>query len=117
MLVSRGEKNPKKRRLSATRLSSGISLRGIARELRRDVAIVSKELERNSGRRGYGYKPANRKTTTRGQEANRQPTKITPAFIKLIEERLAYQWSPEQVAGRLKIEGFDISHETIYKHV
>ena len=42
---------------------------------------------------------------------------MTPAFIKLIEERLAYQWSPEQVAGRLKIEGFDISHETIYKHV
>ena len=42
---------------------------------------------------------------------------MTSIFIKLIEERLTCQWSPEHIAGRLKKEGQIISHETIYKHI
>jgi IS30 family transposase len=32
----------------------------------------------------------------------------------LIFSRLALDWSPEQIAGRLKLEGIHVSHETIY---
>jgi IS30 family transposase len=35
----------------------------------------------------------------------------------LVLRRLALDWSPEQIAGRLKLEGIHISHETIYKYV
>ena len=97
--------------------SIGMSVREIARTLDRAHSTVIREHKRNSGKRGYRFKQAHRKAALRRQEASRRPTKMTPAFIKLIEERLAYQWSPEQIAGRLKIEGFGISHETIYKHV
>lgn len=97
--------------------SIGMSLRGIARELGRNVTTISKELKRNSGKRGYRYKQAQQKARLRRQEASQQPSKMTPQIIKTVEDCLAQEWSPEQIAGRLKIEGFSISHETIYKHV
>ena len=38
--------------------------------------------------------------------------------VKLIEEKLCLDWSPEQISGHLRQEaGFQISHERIYQHV
>jgi IS30 family transposase len=42
---------------------------------------------------------------------------MTFQLISKIEKGLRLQWSPEQISGRLKREGFYISHETIYKYV
>jgi IS30 family transposase len=97
--------------------STGMTLRAIAQELGRAHSTIVRELKRNSGKRGYRFKQAQRIAASRRQAVSRAPTKMTPIFIKLIEERLARQWSPEQIAGRLSREGSLISHETIYKHV
>jgi IS30 family transposase len=35
----------------------------------------------------------------------------------LVLEGLGKDWSPEQISGRLKLQGISVSHETIYKHV
>lgn len=43
--------------------------------------------------------------------------KMTPELIVLINKDLRLQWSPVQIAGRLKRQGSIISHETIYKYI
>ena len=35
----------------------------------------------------------------------------------MIEERILEGWSREQIAGRFKLAGNSISHETIYRHI
>jgi len=37
--------------------------------------------------------------------------------MEMIEERILEGWSPEQIAGRFKLAGNSISHETIYRHI
>ncbi len=39
-------------------------------------------------------------------------------MIKTVESNLKFNnWSPQQIAGRLKKENIFISHETIYKYI
>ena len=40
---------------------------------------------------------------------------MTPEFVDLI--KLALDWSPEQISGRLQLEESYISHEAIYRYV
>ena len=42
---------------------------------------------------------------------------MNPGLIKLIRARLDLDWSPEQIAGRLRLEGYSISHERIYQYI
>ena len=48
----------------------------------------------------------------------RRGTNFSPKDWKLVLSLLAKQYSPEQISGRLKLEGkLSISHETIYKYI
>ena len=54
----------------------------------------------------------------------RTQTKVldSPLFIetrKYVLQKLGERWSPEQIAGRLKLDGIlpTISHTTIYKYI
>jgi IS30 family transposase len=51
----------------------------------------------------------------------RQRTLIRcPQLRKVVIDRLKHDWSPEQVAGRLKVDGIapvTVSHETIYQFI
>jgi IS30 family transposase len=91
----------------------------IARYLQVSASTISRELKRNSGKRDYRYQQAHKKACNRRSAASCRPYKVTKAIIKRIEKHLRNdQWSPEQIAGRLKYEGvIEISHETIYRHV
>lgn len=42
---------------------------------------------------------------------------MSPKLVELIEEKLELDWSPEQIAGRLKHEECCISHESIYRYI
>jgi IS30 family transposase len=75
--------------------SIGISIRGIAQRLNRAHSTIIKKIERNIGKRGYRPKQAREKATVRKKKATRR-TKMALAFIALIEERLALEWSPEE---------------------
>ncbi len=79
---------------------SGLTQRAIGLELGRDHATISREIQRNSGGRGYRYKQAHNKATERRHRASSVPRKMTPALWQLVEEKLAVGWSPEQIVGR-----------------
>ena len=81
------------------------------------ASTVSREIKRNRGKRGYRYKQADKIAQERRSQISQAPKKLTPALIGKIEEKLALDWSPEQIAGRLKLEKCIISHEAIYEYI
>lgn len=97
--------------------SIGESLRSIAKRLKLNVSTISREVKRNSGRRGYMYLQAERIATKRRKIASQQRSKMTKDLQFKINKRLYLGWSPEQISGRLKLEGISISHESIYRLV
>ena len=93
---------------------SGESKAGIARRLGRHPA--GRELSRNADEDSYDFKKADRLATGCRGAASKRPRKMTPDRWREVEEKLALQWSSEQISGRL--EGrFTVSHEWIYRHV
>ena len=98
--------------------STGIALRKIGRIVGYDVSAISREIKRNTGGRGYRYKQADAMAKERRAKASRRPKKLTPELIPIIEARIQEDWSPDQIAGRLKEEGIvNITHEAIYQHI
>ena len=71
----------------------------------------------NSGKKGYLYQQAEENSKKRRSEVSNPNIKMTPQRIFLINEDLRLQWSPVQISGRLKRQGINISHETIYKYI
>jgi len=86
----------------------------IAETLGVDRSTISRELQRNRGQRGYRPKQAHQFALQRRKKARKR---ITADIWKLVEERLRQDWSPEQIAGRFKEEGIEISHERIYQYI
>jgi len=95
----------------------GDSQRSIAKALNVHCSTISRELERNSGRRGYRHKQAHEKSQERRSSCNSPNQKMTFEVISYIEKGLRLQWSPVQISGRLKMQGKEVSHETIYKYI
>jgi IS30 family transposase len=80
-------------------------------------STISRELERNTGKRGYRPKQAHIKAERRRQDASKT-IKMTFDVVTLIETKILLDWSPEQVSGWLaKAENIRISHERIYQHI
>lgn len=98
----------------------GYSLRAIGSTLKRSPSTLSREIHRNQGARGWRPRQAHIKAKerleARGITNVKRVNDNAWAYAKqrLVEE----QWSPEQIAGRLKLEGQEsISHETIYQRI
>ena len=100
-------------------LKSGKTHSEIARLLGRDRKTIARELLRNTGLRGYRHKQAHCKATDRRSRASTIPRKMTPEVIDKIEYYLKkFQWSPEQISGRLTLENqISVSPERIYQHI
>lgn len=97
---------------------SGASIRGMALLLGVSASTVSRELRRNRGRRGYRMKQAQRLSEARRREASLRPRKLTASLWSWIEGKLRLQWSPEQIAGRMRLEGgVSVGKTWIYGHV
>jgi IS30 family transposase len=76
---------------------------------------VSRELNRNRGKRGYRPQQAHELAAERRQKA---VPRITAEVWSMVESLLRQDWSPEQISGRLKKEQkVCISHEWIYQYV
>jgi IS30 family transposase len=100
-------------------LAAGESMRAIARRLVRAPSTISREVARGGGRTRYRAATADR----RAWEAARRPQTcklaLNRALRDLVAAKLAQDWSPQQIAGWLKVEHPDepdmrVSHETIY---
>ncbi|MEV6102342.1 helix-turn-helix domain-containing protein [Nocardia sp. NPDC051981] len=101
---------------------AGLSFRAIAEQLRRSPSTVSREVARNGGRDAYRAVNAQ----TRAVEQRCRPKQLllerNSRLRQRVVELLEQQWSPEQIAGRLRLDhpddpGMRISHETIYRCV
>lgn len=95
----------------------GKSQSEIARNLGVHRSTISREVRRNKHQRWYSSLRAHNYAKSR-QRVRRYCYKLTPIVISLIEERLQFKWSPEQIFWSLKLEGQDIvSIESIYKYI
>lgn len=98
----------------------GFSKNEIARRLGRSTSTISREMSRNKGERVWrahqAHEKAKSRLAKRGQANARKVNESAWEYAK--NQLIIFQWSPEQIAGRLKVEGHDgISHETIYQRV
>jgi IS30 family transposase len=75
---------------------------------------ISREISRNSGEGRYVFKTAEKQAVRRRRSASRIPKKMKGALESLVLQCLEQDWSPEQISGRLKLEGICISHGAIY---
>ena len=99
-------------------LNQGKGFREIGRLLSRSDRTVSREIARNSLKREY--KPSLAQKTCANRQLNAKHRKLDNTMLKnFVVSKLNRGWSPEQIAGRIKLLNPDIliSHETIYKFI
>jgi len=96
----------------------GLSVRAIARDLRRAPSTISREVCRNRRADG-GYRAFTAcEHTSARRRRSRRNSHFGAEEWALVEELLELDWSPEQISGWLaRHELLAISHETIYVHV
>ncbi len=100
-----------------TMKKSGFSLTSIAKVIERSVSTLSRELSRNTGRRGYRYQQAQQMAKERHKH-KAKVVKITDEIKTYIIAKLAMDWSPEIICGKLKLESnIDLHHESIYRFI
>ena len=99
---------------------AGHSMRWIAALLGRAPSTVSREIQRNGGRRRYRASQADAASWDRAHRPKTCKLAQNPALAHIVARKLQLQWAPEQIAGWLKRsypddENDQVSHETIYK--
>ena len=99
---------------------AGKSPNQIAKHLDCHRSTISREMVRNTGGRGYRPQQAHRLAIERGHTA-RKAIKMTPETVCYLEQQIRQEHSPEQIAGRMKVDphylGPTVSHERIYQHL
>jgi IS30 family transposase len=101
-------------------LVAALSLRQIAAQLGRSPSTISREIGRNGGRMKYRAMAADSRSWQ--QACRPKPCLLASnrSLQAVVAEKLAQQWSPQQVSGWLEAEYPDdeamrVSHETIYR--
>jgi IS30 family transposase len=101
-------------------IAAGRSIRRIARGLGRWPSTVSREIRRDDGCKAYRASQADRRAWERALRP--KPCRLArhAALRWRVAQKLALQWSPEQISGWLKWQfptdqGMRISHEAIYR--
>jgi IS30 family transposase len=89
----------------------------IARTLGFSQGSISKEIRRNSGKRGYRPKQAQAKAEERKRSKKPRSSVITEDLAEQIIDRLESKHSPEQISGALALSGEKVSTTTIYRHI
>jgi IS30 family transposase len=99
---------------------AGQSLRSIAALLGRAPSTVSREINRNGGRRQYRANKAEQAAWDRAHRPQTCKLVRKRALARIVVSKLQLQWLPRQIAGWLKRtypddENYQVSHETIYR--
>jgi len=99
----------------------GEAMHSIARRLGRSPSTISRELRRNADRRG-GYRATTAHAAAWVRASRPKPAKlhVNRRLRQIVERDLARRYSPEQIAGRLRVQFPDrpemwVSTETIYQ--
>ena len=99
---------------------AGYSIRCLAESLGRAPSTVSREINRNGGRRRYRANKADQAAWDRAHRPKRCKLAKNRALAWIVAQKLKQLWSPDQIAGWLKRtypedENYQVSHETIYR--
>ena len=122
--MKRTELNLAERRTIEDLLHRKVKVTEIARRINRHRATVYREIKRNFFKddelpqlNGY-YGMVAQKSAAQRRARRRKLVRI-PELREAVVDRLQEGWSPEQIAGRLRLEGHatSVSHETIYAYV
>lgn len=99
----------------------GLGIREIARQLGRAASTISRELRRNHAASGpYGPLVAQRKAAARRLRPKQAVIAADTELKALIQNKISDFWSPEQIAGWIRLHHPDkkrwhVCHETIYQ--
>jgi len=101
-------------------IAAGYSTRSIARSLNRAPSTISREIQRNGGRKRYRAAGADKRAWKEALRPKACKLATNQALRGWVIEKLELEWSPEQIAGWLKRthpndESNYVSHETIYR--
>jgi len=102
-----------------TSLKQGRKQKEIAESIGVHPSTISREIQRNKDitTQEYHYAFADSKASSR-QQSKVKYTVITSKIKTYIKSKLKADWSPEQIAGRMKRDkGFTVCHETIYRYI
>lgn len=103
----------------STLVQQGLSIRKVAFALGRSPSTISREIKRNiySSQHSYRSEDAQR-IAKRRKSARARNSKVGYYELRWIKAKLNMQWSPEQIAARIKMElNFSVSHEWIYQWI
>ncbi len=111
---------PEEREEISRGLASGLSLRHIARTLRRAPSTITREVARNGGASGYRASQADSRAWQRARRPKRCRLAENSKLRRFVARKLQEDWSPEQISGALprafpQEPSMRVSHETIYK--
>jgi len=97
----------------------GLSSAAIAGVLGRHRSSILREVRRNQANSDATYRPQLADWYARSRRSrSRRNTQFTSADWARVEALVREDWSPEQIAGRLRRQGIlTISHETIYRYL
>jgi len=103
-------------------LKKGYGVRDIAKALKRGAGTISDEIQKNSVKGAYDPKKAQHKARVRRMYSKYQGMKVVGnrELWDYVEEKLKLDWSPEEIAGRIKHVDRHItyaSYQAIYKFV
>ena len=100
----------------STLIKQGYNQKQIANEIGVSASTICRELKRNSSDK---YHPELAQINYHKRViAKKKRQAITIAIEKYIRSKLKLDWSPEQIAGRMRIDkGYSIHHETIYRFI
>lgn len=97
-------------------LKANVEREEIGRILNKDPVSIWREIRRNSFK--GKYLPFKAGKQARERKAHRKKKIENDSVLKkYILEKLKLYWSPEQIAGRLKLNKINIVHETIYSYI
>lgn len=101
-------------------IAAGLAIRRIAWKLGRHASTISREISRHGGMSRYRASQADQAAWDRALRPKTCLLADRPRLRAVVAQKLAEQWSPEQIAGWLEEQYPDdqtmrVSHETIYR--
>ena len=94
----------------------GFSKAETAKKVNRHISTISRELNRNTGKKGYRPKQAHERALKK-RYTSRKAIKFTDKVRQIVDEKISKQFSPDQASGKLRMLGIHISHEWIYQYL
>ena len=98
-------------------MQAGFSQNDIAGFIGVHKSTITREIQRNTGLRGYRPRQAHQKAMERMRAAPKH-IRFTPYVKNKVESLLGLDFSPDQISNHLYLHyHIRISHERIYQHI